>query len=111
MRAERLKTSIWVSALLRTAQSGGAYGLLSKTGDHDAGAVLVKVATLDGMASLFQSANDISGVRIWMNSGPMSEREIDEKIKKRLQSDPDLWVVEIEDRQGRHFLSEPVQNP
>ena len=104
-----LKASIWVAAILRRAQVEGAYAALSQTGDNDAGAVLVKVCTLDGQAVLYRPIRNMDGDRVWLPQGPEAERDIDQAIAKRTQTDPDLWVVEIEDKQGRHFLTEPVE--
>jgi hypothetical protein len=107
-----LRTEIWASALLRRAQVGGAMALLSKRGDRDGGAVLVKVATLDGKAVLYAPARNGEGERVYLKLGlAPEEREVDAAIAKRAAQDPDLWVVEIEDRQGRHFLTEPVEAP
>lgn len=105
-----LRSEIWVSALLRRAQAGGAMALLSRRGDRDGGAVLVKVATLDGKASLYAPARNGAGDRVYLKLavGP-EERMVDEAVARRRAQDPDLWVVEIEDRQGRHFLTEPVE--
>jgi hypothetical protein len=107
-----LKTDFWVSALLRRAQLGGAYGVVVRKGDRDAGAVLVKVTTLDGLARLYAPARNGAGDRIWLDlsAGALgeNEREVDGHARKRAETDPDLWVVEIEDRLGRNFLDEPV---
>ncbi|PHR94335.1 MAG: hypothetical protein COA69_01700 [Robiginitomaculum sp.] len=104
-----LKTSIWASALLRRAEVGGAYAMLLQKGDGDAGAVLVKVCTLDGQAVLYRPIRNMRGDRVWLPKGPLPESEIDGLITKRKKTDPDVWVVEIEDREGRHFLTEPVE--
>lgn len=104
-----LKTSIWVSALIRRAGVEGAFAALSQKGDTDAGAVLVKVCTLDGNAALYRPIRNMDGQRVWLPQGPIAERDIDAAIAKRTKTDPDLWVVEIEDKQGRHFLTEPVE--
>lgn len=104
-----LKTSIWAYALIRRAEIGGAYAMLALKGDGDAGAVLVKICTLDGQAVLYRPIRNMSGERIWLPKGPLPEREIDAMINKRKNTDPDIWVVEIEDKQGRHFLTEPVE--
>lgn len=104
-----LKTSIWVAALIRRAEVEGAFAALSQKGDGDAGAVLVKVCTLDGSASLYRPIRNMEGERVWLPKGPEPERDIDALISKRTQTDPDLWVVEIEDKRGRHFLTEPIE--
>jgi hypothetical protein len=105
-----LRSEIWVSALLRRAQAGGAMALLSRRGDRDGGAVLVKVATLDGRASVYAPARNGDGERVFMRLRlEPEEAAADAYLARRAASDPDVWVVDIEDRQGRHFLTEPVE--
>ena len=112
MKMNQIKAEIWVQALLRRAQVAGAMGGVLKRGDSDAGAVLVRVALLDGTAHLYAPARDFEGNRVWLQplgGEPVSEADVDAYCRRRLESDPDLWVVEVEDRQGRHFLTEPVE--
>lgn len=103
-----LKTSIWAPALIRRAENGGAFATVMYRGDPDAGAALIKVRTLDGAAVLYRSMRDMDGSRIWHPKGPSDEDAVDAAIRKAMVSDPDLWVIEIEDRHGRHFLTEKV---
>src|SRR5215468_8495564 len=102
--SDQLKTGIWVAALVRRAEVGGAFAGIVRKGDKDAGAVLVKVATLDGRARLYAPAQDGQGERIWLDLSEGSlgdgEADVDAYARKRAESDPDLWVVEIEDKQG-----------
>lgn len=111
---EELKTDFWASALIRRAQIGGAFAAVVRKGDADAGAVMVKVATLDGKARLYAPARNGEGARIWLDlsAGPLGdvEADVDAHIRKRADTDPDLWVIEVEDKQGRHFLQEPVDS-
>jgi hypothetical protein len=108
-----LKTKIWVDALVRRAETGLAAIYVIRRGDEDAGAVLVKVVLRDGLARLLVPARDGHGERIWQvfRDGSVPEADADAYCRRRLESDPDLWLVEIEDRDGRHFLTEPVENP
>lgn len=109
---EELKTWIWAQALVRRAQVGGAFATIARKGDSDAGAVLVKVATMNGKARLYAPAQNGDGERVWLDlsTGALGEdeRAVDAYAAKRAQGDPDIWVVEIEDREGRTFLTEPV---
>jgi hypothetical protein len=111
---DELKTDFWASALIRRAQIAGAFAGIVRKGDADAGAVLVKVATLDGRARLYAPARNGEGARIWLDLSAGSlgedERDVDAHARKRSESDPDLWLIEIEDKQGRHFLEEPVDS-
>lgn len=108
----QLKTGIWAAALIRRAEVGGAFATVARKGDADGGAVLVKVSTGAGRARLYAPAMDGEGERIWLDlsSGALGVEEaaIDAYAQKRAATDPDLWIVEIEDRAGRHFLTEPV---
>lgn len=110
--SDELKTDFWVSALIRRASIAGCFAGITRKGDKDAGAVLVKVSTLNGRARLYAPALDGQGERIWLDlsAGPLGENEpeIDAYARKRADGDPDLWVVEIEDRHGRNFLNEPI---
>ena len=36
-----------------------------------------------------------------------AEAEVDMAVAKQRSFDPDLWVIEVEDRRGRHLLDEP----
>ncbi len=105
-----LSTDIWVGALIRRAEAGGAFAAVVRKGDARAGAVLVKVLNRPaGTARLFAEATRMDGERIWMQPAPSDqEGELDAYISRAVRVDPDVWVVEIDDREGRHFLTEPV---
>ena len=111
---DELKTDFWASALIRRAQIGGAFAGVVRKGDTDGGAVMVKVATMNGKARLYAPARNGEGERIWLDlsAGPLGdvEAEVDAHVRKRADTDPDLWVIEVEDKHGRHFLQEPVDS-
>jgi len=106
-----LSSDLWVSALIRRAQIEGAYATVVKKGDDRAGSVIVKAYdTSTRTARLFTEAFGTDGDRLWIQPVTSdSESELDAYIARQRGYDPDLWVVEIEDRQGRHFITETVQ--
>jgi hypothetical protein len=108
----RLKSNIWVAAYLRRCQTAGVFGAVRRRGAEEAGAVFVKVATLDGNAMLYvpapQTVYDDSRPieRLFMPISPeaLPEPAVEERITKEIRFDPDAWIVETEDKAGRHFL-------
>ncbi|HEX6860810.1 MAG TPA: DUF1491 family protein [Caulobacteraceae bacterium] len=105
-----LSTDIWVGALIRRAELAGAFAMVIRKGDPRAGAVLVKV--LDrraGTVRLYSEATRGDGERVWMQPSLGAEGDLDAYIERARRIDPDLWVVEIDDTQGRHFLTEAVE--
>jgi hypothetical protein len=106
-----LSTDIWVSALIRRADMGGAFAVVARKGDARAGAVLVKVLNREaGTARLYAEATRMDGEGVWMQPARTEdEAELDRYIERAARIDPDIWVVEIDDREGRHFLVEPVE--
>ncbi len=103
----RLTAEFWVHAYLARLRLQDIPAFVVAHGDNTAGAVLVKMNTLDGQAIAYQRSFDLmSGARKWieLSSGP--EGDVDATLTKQRSFDPDLWVIEVEDRQGRHLLGE-----
>ena len=104
----RLASGIWVGAYLARLQAEGIPVYVVARGDETAGAVLVKLATLDGQAAAFHRVVDLmSGTRRWDVLAEGVEAEVDATIQKQRGFDPDLWVIEVEDARGRHMLDQP----
>jgi hypothetical protein len=105
----RLKTSIWVSALIRRAELGGAAAFVARKGEPDAGAVVVKISCLDGTARVWSSSYGRDGQRRWVKATGgdlVPDADAEAYVARARSRDADLWVVEIEDREGRDFLTE-----
>lgn len=104
----RLASGIWVAAYLARLQAEGIPVYIVARGDETAGAVLVKLATMDGQATAYHRVVDLmNGARKWDVLAEGAEAEVDAAINRQRGFDPDLWVVEVEDARGRHLLDEP----
>jgi hypothetical protein len=112
----RLKAEIWVMAYLRRCRLEGADAVLVRRGDADAGAIYIKLSRLDGTAALFGPAPAGLDVmredRQWracLDPETAPEAEADAFLDRQVEFDPDIWIVAVEDRQGRHFLDDWLQ--
>lgn len=104
----RLTSEIWIAAYLTRLRQAAIPAFIVRKGDATAGAVLVKLNTLDGSATCFQRSFDlVSGERQWVVLAEGPEAEVDRKVARQREFDPDIWVIEVEDRTGRHMLDEP----
>jgi len=104
----RLTADFWVHAYLTRLRVLDIPAFVTAHGDDTAGAVLVKLNTLDGQAAAYMRSFDLmSGARKWvaLTAGP--EAEVDAAILRQRSFDTDLWVIEVEDRAGRHLLDQP----
>jgi hypothetical protein len=108
----RLRADIWVAAYLRRCASEGAVAVLRRRGAAEAGAIFIVIDRLDGAAALFAPApqSEVSerGVeRVWMRAQKdewVDPAEVERRLKREIEFDSDLWIVEVEDRAGRHWL-------
>ncbi len=104
----RLTAEFWVQAYLARLRLADIPAYVMARGDATAGAVLVVLATLDGRAKAFQRSFDpATGARVWVVLAGGSEADVAAAAARQRARDPDLWVIEIEDRAGRHLLDEP----
>ena len=103
----RLTSKFWVDAYLTRLRLNDIPAFVTSHGDDTAGAVLVKLNTLDGRARAMSRSFDLmSGARIWDVLSDGAEAEVDAAIARQRGFDTDLWVIEVDDRAGRHLLDE-----
>lgn len=114
----RLKSGIWVAAYLRRCGVEGVFAAVRRHGADEAGAILIKVSRLDGTATLYAPApqaafdeaqpSDRMFTAVTGSAAPASEADIEARLTREIKFDPDVWIIEVEDRSGRHFLDSVV---
>lgn len=103
----RLTAEFWVQAYLTRLRLADIPAFVTARGDATAGAVLIKSNTLDGRAQAFQRSFDATGRRVWMTLAEGPDAEVETILRRQRQFDPDIWIIEVEDRYGRTLLDEP----
>ena len=110
----RLRSDMWVAAYLRRCSAEGACAVLRRRGASDAGAIFVKIDRLDGRSALYGPAPQSLGVdlgrgveRVFMRMHDpdwIDDSGVERRLERELSFDPDLWIVEVEDREGQARL-------
>ena len=120
LKLMRLKSGIWVAAYLRRCNVEGVFAAVRRRGAEEAGAIFIKINRLDGTGILYGPAPQAvfddarPEERVFSivvgREAPASDSKIEERLVREIRFDPDLWVVEIEDRGGRNFLDNAVSD-
>lgn len=102
----RLPTHLIVGAQIRRAAQQGVPIVVLRRGDPQGGAVALKINRLDGTAHvLVQTRRDtVLGWSPASRQDPLAEAEADAVMTRQGEFDPDLWLIEIEDRSGEHWF-------
>ena len=105
----RLKSTIYVQALIRRAETAGASAYQVRRGAEEAGAVFLKINRLDGTCMVLSPARR-GEERVWTKplGDAADEARASDYFAKQIRFDPDIWIVEVEDRAGRNFLDTVV---
>jgi hypothetical protein len=113
----RLKSGIWVAAYIRRCNVEGLFAAVRRRGAEEAGAIFIKVNRLDGTCDLYGPAPQSSfgeqspsdrAFSAALKTMPAAEEQVEAYLGKQVRFDPDLWIIESEDRAGRHFLDQIV---
>lgn len=102
---DRLPTELWVAAHLRQCVSKGVPIYVVHKGALVAGTVIVKIVMRGQGCKLLNQSRDIDGNMGWMDifdGEIVDESRADQYIQRTVQRDPDVWVVEVEDRSGKN---------
>lgn len=106
----RLKAVIQIKAIIRRAEVAGAQAFVVRRGAEEAGALFLKVSRLDGTSTVLTQARRGQGELVWTRplGDAADEAKASAYFEKQMRFDPDLWILEIEDREGRAFVDEPI---
>jgi len=106
----RLRSDFVVMALVRAAEGAGAFAHVARKGDGSAGAIFVVADRLDGTLDLYAPApqallDEGAADRLFTCAAERIDRAaLEKRLASEARFDPDFWVVEIEDREGRPFV-------
>ena len=117
----RLRSDIWVSAYLRRCGAEGKSAVLRRRGAREAGAIFVRIDRLDGWSALYgpapqtaqtDGARGVERIFTRMHDADwIVDGDAEERIARQLGFDPDLWIIEVEDREGEPRLDLAVPRP
>jgi len=109
----RLKSEVWVKAYIRRCAGAGLSAVVVRHGDNDAGAIFIRINRLDGTSFLFgPSPAGLSGAeedRRWvpcLQESGATDDAVETYLKREAEFDSDLWIVEVEARDGSHLLDD-----
>ena len=107
-----ISTAIWVHSLLIRASQAGSFSTVARKGDEERGDVLVCVTDGTGKCSVFGRVYSPEGAIVFARmpqGAPVSDSTSAQAyIERRVEQDPDIWVLDIEDKQLRHFIAERI---
>jgi len=113
----RLKSALWVSAYVRRCHVEGVFAAIRRRGAEEAGAIFIKINRLDGTADIYGPAPQSAFAEEHpvdrafspaMKTMPAPDADAETYLARQMRFDPDVWVIETEDRAGRHFLDRVV---
>lgn len=107
----RLKSGIWVQALIRRCDLAAIGVAVVARGDADAGAILLKLNGRDGGCTVLAQTRRADGTLVWMRAtgaAPVTETDADAYVARQRGRDPDLWVVEIDSAAVDALIDLPI---
>ncbi len=104
-----LQTGLWVEAHLRKLDLAAVPYYIVNKGAHSRGTVLLKLVAPGQGCRLLMQQRDLDGVLGWVNAlstENVEERQADDYIRRSVARDPDVWAIEVEDRELRNLFGE-----
>ena len=103
----RLPAKLEVSALLRSTESAGGFGMVLKKGEPDAGTILVVLLNNHNLGCVFERMPELDGSRTWTpvkRQDVSNSHDFDSYLQRRVSQDSDLWIVELTIADGERLI-------
>ena len=99
-----LSSEFIVNAFIKTARLNMLDAYMVRRGDSKSGEIFLRLNNLSGQSKIYSYRKD-NIKNYWEVYGSDTWQEdslINDKIKKIISIDSDIWVLELEDKQGRY---------
>ena len=108
-----LKSSLKVKAIIRSAQSNDLFATILRSGDKDNGIILLKLRRKGNQSILLGKVLSADGFYKWNDlfyneNNWVDEKDVDKRIEKEIDIDPDIWILEIETEKFWHPLEDKI---
>ncbi len=101
----RVTSGFWISAFRQHMDALNIPVYIRAHGDETAGAILLKIDTLDGKSQTYTLGHDIDGRETWVELASGPDAEVEASLQRQMKTDPDLWIIEVEDRSGQALFT------
>ncbi|MET0248523.1 MAG: DUF1491 family protein [Sphingobium sp.] len=111
MAADRLTSAMLIGALRRRAEAAGGFCMVLAKGDETSGAILLQTLEQGCDTGLFERSPDYAGGHHLVPCGPdvgADPQSVTQYLARRRQSDPDLWIIELDIVQAKRFAAETI---
>ena len=101
----RLPVHIWIDAQLKPLNDRGVFYYIHQRGEQNSGIILLKLNGLEGQCRILVQQRNLEGEMGWMDATPkelVEEVQADQYIQRAITRDPDLWAIEIEDKEMKN---------
>jgi hypothetical protein len=107
----RLKTGFWIAAYRQTVEQAGGHVTIARHGDDTSGHIFIQLQSADRSCALLAAMTDLDGGRRWrvVTSFGFVSQEISLIVEREIKRDPDCWVIDVDSKNGDHFLLEPIE--
>lgn len=109
--ADRLTSRMLTSALVRRAANEGGFAVVMRKGDEVAGSILLICLEKGQETGLFERIPDFAGGYRLAPCGPKKDDGpggVAQYIERRVKSDPDIWVIELDIPEAERFAAEII---
>lgn len=108
MSREGLPIDLFIGARARVATRQGIPITVVRRGDSSSGTIILRINLLNGSSRVLVETRT-ENAAVWMpatRTDPMPDKDADAYLSKQSSTDPDVWIVEIEDKKGRNWFLE-----
>jgi hypothetical protein len=95
--------------MMRRVQGEGGFATVLARGERDSGTMLVVLTDRGSLSTAYERMSQADGTRKWSPSRVQDAQDpcdFDTYLQRRGVQDPDLWIIELDVRDGTRFIDE-----